>query len=165
MERELRRKQSILSITGAGVIAFGLWSFLKINLYFLMARDKYFSDLPAAEDVSSTLVNAIIYGFILLFAVLNLLLHIYIGRAAIYEALNSGKHRAYLGIVIIMIIANGLSVLVGITQLDFGADTFFDQIASELVDLTVFIMLIELASATTKIRKLRKTLCLPDGRE
>ena len=156
--RELRRRQSILSTTGLGVIAFGLWSFLKLNLYFLLGSDTLFGDIEFDPAFSRRVVLAASYVICMIVACIILLLHVRVGRGAIAEAKDGPKRYHYMGLAIGMAVFYIFSVALSLFTLDFDSSSFPDYLASILVDATSAIMLIELVASARRVRSIRQEL-------
>ena len=158
MEKELRRRQSILSTTGLGVIAFGLWSFLKFNLYFLLAGDTLYGDMEFDPVLDRKVIIALAYVVCMIIALIILLIHVKVGRNAIAEAKDGQKKYRYVGVCIAMIVFNIASITMTLFMLDLRSASFPDYIASIIVDTTLTIMLIELVAAARKVRYMRQEL-------
>ena len=166
MEKELRRRQSILSITGLGVMAFGLWDFLKLHLYFLLGRSFLLKSVEIESTISEKTVLIITYIVLLIVALTELLIRIYIGRGAVTESkdvLEPGQKKShYLGLAIFVIIVNAFFLAFSIIDIDALRSNFLDHIASLIVDTTSLIMLFELVSSARKVRELRQKLGISD---
>ena len=158
MERELRKRQNILYITGQGVIAFGLWSLIKNNLYLFLSAEELF---PETDEFSPKMQIAIIlitFLILLFFSSLELLLRIYVGRSAMNEAKGLKFRKHYVGFSRFLIAFYVFSVAIEILEIILpGVDvnSFPERFASVIVDTTSLIMLIELVSAAKKVRSLR----------
>ncbi|ETP73299.1 hypothetical protein UYO_0765 [Lachnospiraceae bacterium JC7] len=158
MEKELRRHQSILSVTGNGVMFLGMWSFLKINLYFLLGRDALLSDILPDESLDESTFLLILYIFSMIIASIELFFRIRVGRGAIAEARDKEKPKRYIGMAMTLIILYMLSVILTFFGLDIYKDNFWDQIASMIVDITSLVMLIELVSSANILRRIKQQI-------
>ena len=69
-EVKLRRYQNLLTLSGLGVIVFGLWSILKVFLILLLNDDTFSEMIKAAEVPDNSVTRLILY---LLLAVLLLI--------------------------------------------------------------------------------------------
>ena len=69
-EVKLRRYQNLLTLSGLGVIVFGLWSILKVFLILLLNDDTFSEMIEAAEVPDNSVTRLILY---LLLAVLPLI--------------------------------------------------------------------------------------------
>ena len=158
MERELRRRRSILSITGMGVIALGLWSFIKLNLYFLAAQNATIEGLGLADLSADERRTSFLFLYVvgLVLAVLELILRIYIGRSAIRDAKGAKKKSLYLVFAAILASLSAIYLCLDITSFDFHSNHVADSMASILVEITSLYIFIELLFAAIKIRLLRK---------
>ena len=136
-ESELRRGQNTLFILGGGVITFGVWSVVKMIMYFALDPAKYFhfDDIPQEYRL---LAMAFAYGIIALIVGLDVGLRFYVGLSARAEARGKKKSRAYI------IVA--------------APDNILDTAVSTIVDITAQITLIELVLTARRVQRLRKLL-------
>lgn len=155
MEKELRRRQSILSVTGNGVMFLGMWSFLKINLYFILGRSAFLEEIIQDESIDEGTLLLVMYIISMIIASLELFFRIRVGRGAIAEARDRNKPKRYIGMAMTLIILYAFAVIFTVLNLDFYKDTFWDQLASMIVDVTSLVMLIELVSSASVLRKLK----------
>ena len=158
MEREIRRRQSILSVTGNGVMFLGMWSFLKINLYFILGRGAILEDILTDESIDENTLLLIMYIISMILASLELFFRIRVGRGAIAESRDEKKPKRYIGLAMTLIILYVFSVIFTIFNLDFTKDSLWDQFASMIVDITSLVMLIELVSSASVLRKLKQQM-------
>ncbi len=162
-ETELRRGQNTLFILGGGVIAFGLWSVVKMIMYFAVDPLKYFQvdDIPQEYRL---LVMALVYGIVALIVGLDVGLRIYVGLSARAEARGKKKSRAYIIVAALMAAGNLLlflgSLLIIIFNPDTAPDNILDTLVSVIVDITAQITLIELFFTARNVQRLRKLLSL-----
>ncbi len=155
MEKEKRRRQSLVGITGIGVVIFGFWSFIKINLYFLLGRDHLISSSEFLNESDPMEALKAAYIILLVVAIIDLLLRIYIGKNAIFEAKNYHRRSHYIGVAIMLILFSLLNLFTAIISIDLTSEDLPDQFASFIVELTSLSMLIELVKSTWKLRELR----------
>lgn len=156
MGKEIRRNQSILSTTGRGVIFFGLWDIIKINLYFILGRDTLLAPVEADLTVNRSFLLTVVYVTVMIAACIFFLLRFYIGRCATREAKDNIK-KPYLGLVVFFIVFTVASMIVGITSVDTNG-SLLDQLASMLVDITSIVTFIELLTASRRLRNYRSQL-------
>lgn len=108
---KLRKYENILTISGIGVIAFGLWSVIKAALYFIVQPLDIVSIMPTEEVQAlgdlKVLMNGVVLGMILFVLMLDLLLRIYIGRSAIAVGRGRKKKKT---IYIILAVFVGMSL-------------------------------------------------------
>ena len=100
---KLRKYENTLSISGAAVIAFGLWSIIKAGLYLAAASPKELFGFFKPEDlekmntlnVSASGVTGIILFGIFSALFIDLLLRLYVGRAAGHENCSIRRSRKH----------------------------------------------------------------------
>ena len=160
-ESELRRGQNTLFILGGGVITFGVWSVVKMIMYFALDPAKYFhfDDIPQEYRL---LAMAFAYGIIALIVGLDVGLRFYVGLSARAEARGKKKSRAYI-IVAALMAAGNLLIFLGALWLAASAagvapDNILDTAVSTIVDITAQITLIELVLTARRVQRLRKLL-------
>lgn len=167
---KLRKYEHILAISGAGVIAFGLWSIVKAVIYVILSPVSQFSQVFTEEDMAQlnianvgereadiALIVLILFGM-----VLDVLLRIYVGRRAISEGRFNRKRR-FVYVVLAFFIAVGMLMQL-VRRLVFlfgpGSDPMPAVIramsVSWIVDVTSLLALIELIIAAIMVRRLRK---------
>ncbi len=159
MEKELRRNQISLVTFGTGVILLGVWSVLKSVLYVLAGPP-----LNLGEEIDPTvilitkIVSFIFIGFLI---TADILLRVYIGRAARAEGQGRKQKNRYLYLAGFVIAFNfaGLvfSVYYAVTA-GLGDLSRLDFAASCLVEVTSTILLFRLILAAKRVKKLRRAL-------
>ncbi|MBQ6401142.1 MAG: hypothetical protein IJI20_02510 [Firmicutes bacterium] len=185
---KLRKYESILVISGFGVIAFGLWSIIRAAIYyFLNPLDvlDYIEEADLVEIMAlgqeggveyiTDNLDAIITGFIFLVLGIDLLLRVYVGLSARRD----GRRRKKTVLYIIIAWFMAISMLGSVYS---TVDDFFrpiieainsnpgeayeetsasgDQAASVsiIVDITSMLVLVEVAFCGIMVRRLRKKL-------
>lgn len=81
METALRKEKSNLTLSGVGVIAFGVWFFVKTILYNLFAKS-YVTHFLGLDELSSSEGATVLFLWFLL-CFLGMALHLYIGLCAV----------------------------------------------------------------------------------
>ena len=152
MEKELRRRQSILSVTGNGVLFLGMWSFLKVNLYFILGRSSLLRAL-ADETMDEGTMLLISYIVSMIFVSVELFLRIRIRRSAIAESMGQKQKTGYIRLTIFLIILYSSSIIYSVFSLKINSANVWDQLASLMVDITSLVMMVELVSAARFIQR------------
>ena len=185
---KLRKYENILVISGFGVIAFGLWSIIRAAIYyFLNPLDlaNYLEESELTEIMAmgredgvefitenlATIVTVVIF----IGLAIDLLFRVYVGLSARKDGRRLKKSVLYIIIVWIMAII----MFAGIcsTFADFikpivdafsdNADAAFQETAkngdqaasvSIIVDITSFLVLLEVGISSVMVRRLRKQL-------
>lgn len=157
MQRELRKYENSLSVSGLVVILFGLWSVLKLGLRLV------FSTLGLMNPTEDTIVDPEIQkGFlylaiaILAVLILELGLRLYIGLTARAESRGKKKTVVYL-IIAVLLAAYSVYSLVALIR-SFAAVDFFESLVSVLVELSGLFALAELIFSSIKVKQIRKKM-------
>ena len=156
MDKQLRKSQSSLMISGIGVILFGAWTMAKIVLICIYSPQEIVSAGEAGESVPLVAVVLLMFLF---FLVPDLLLRIYVGLSACAEA--RGKKKGYGYIVVALIMSLGLAFVVGgslflfVVSGNWTAASFADLIIVSIVDVTSVSALAEVVVSSIRVKKLR----------
>lgn len=185
---KLRKNESILVISGFGVIAFGMWSVIRAAIYyFLNPLDvaNYIQESELDElmeigreegvEVITNNMGTLITVFILTALTVDLLLRVYVGLSARRDGRRLRKSGFYILVVWFMAISMFTSIVTTIDNFitpiiqafSENADAALeetgksgDQAASVsiIVDITSLLVLLELGVCSLRVRSLRKKL-------
>ena len=155
MEAEYRRQQTNLFFSGLAMIAFGLWSAIKLTMYTTMFPENI-EKLVTNEntkDVPLDVVIPIVIGVVIAFI---LVLHFFIGLSAVRDARRKTRLRIPNTVVAAMYAAAiFISNLMTIGHL--GEEGKAEDFAtSVLIDLTSIIALVIIITSSAKLSRLRK---------
>ena len=188
LQSKLKKYESILVISGLGVIAFGLWSIIRAGIYYFLYPLEITDYLEQADidemmdagreaginldtDIMATGLT------VLLFVVMaiDLLLRVYVGLSA--RAYGRGRRRRGFYIVIVWIMVIFMLITIGSTVDEYAESIIRvleaddpteveqtakrgDQAASVsfLVDITSLLVLFELGVCSVIVKRLRKKL-------
>jgi uncharacterized membrane protein len=162
--RQLRHDRDVLRMVGLGVIAFGLWSVVRVFMYIAIEKSQIYDLIKNAEktideiteenaDFVNTLVYFLFIAIIMIATLCDILVRLYVGRCAIAEAKGLRRGNAYLVIAGFMALLSLLMMVSALTGLKPDADVILDRLSTLLVELTSFITLIELFAAVYRIRR------------
>jgi hypothetical protein len=185
--RQLRKYESILVLSGSGVMIFGLWSIIRFALYYIIkpfdpeeyiGKSDYSELLTESSEVGvdhlAENMGTIIVVIVFTVLAIDLLLRIYIGMSA--RAYGRGKKSGFFIFAALLIaVFELLGIIVSVESfwapiiavireqsVDAYAETASsgDHVGSVsiFVDITSFLILIELVFSAFKVRKLRKAL-------
>ncbi len=173
MERELRRHQNRLMVSGSGVILFGVWSVVKMLLFFVLERKRVLAFLEDAmgdsADVGGGLTRALIeaIAFIFLFilvlilTIIALLVRLYLGISARKEGMGEKRGIAYVIVATLVLLFYIYSELYTLTHLGAPTDamtSMTDRVTALIVDFTAIVVLWELVISAIRVKKLKKQL-------
>lgn len=157
MEKELRKQQNILGISGLAVIAFGLWSLLKM-IVFAIATPGGFSEVIGIGTVEtdgelglSVYVIAAVIALLVDFAVRFL-----IGFSARAESKGKKKSIFYLLAAGFLVLLSVMSIITTFTTL--FVSSLLGGVVAIIVELTSLFAYLEVIISSVKCRKLRKKL-------
>ena len=163
----LRRDRNTLRIVGAGTIAFGIWSLVKVFTVLFIRRNEIITAVyeNAQENgLDVTEINrSLLFKMMLIMAMTMLIFDIasrlIVGLSAISEGNGRNMRFPYVILTCIMMlinISNIITLLTG-TQEDAGILTEVfnndSMLSSVLIELTSFIMLLEMTIASVRIRR------------
>ena len=149
-ERELRRYQNLLTVSGLGVIAFGVWSVLKTLLVFFFNKEE-FGEMP--EETWARVIMFVILGALLLIV---FLIHLFVGLSARAEGFGKKKGYAYIVVAILMTCMSVASIVM--IFLEIKETSIMELTVSLIVEATSLIVMIELLVAAFTVKKLRREL-------
>ena len=149
-ERKMRRYQNLLTVSGLGVIIFGLWSVLKTILLLFM-KEGILSEIP--DDTFVRVMFFLILGGILL---VDVLIRLYVGLSARAEGFGKKKGYGYVVIAILMALASLTSIV--LIFFDTNEQSIWELIVSVIVEATSLVVTIELLVAAFTVKKLKKEL-------
>lgn len=157
MDAKLRKHRYKLIYSGYAVIAFGVWTIIRMLLM------KFF-DPTGLEEIfgeSDPVSDELVFILIIVLLVADLVFRMYIGISAVNEGRGDRKAVIYVLLTIIYtafsLYSNALS-LAGL----FGGKFSTTSLAIAVVDLTTSVALIEIIVSSISIRRLMKLQ--PDGK-
>lgn len=151
-EVKLRRYRNLLTISGLGVIAFGLWSVLKTIMIMLLREDvrEYIRQIMP----DNTTVKLVVFGMLGGVLLFDLLLRLYVGLTARSEGFGKKKGYAYIVLAILMALGSVASIVILFS--DASSQDPLEMIVSFIVEATSLVILIELLVAAFTVKKLTK---------
>ncbi|MBO4913762.1 MAG: hypothetical protein J5449_01020 [Oscillospiraceae bacterium] len=160
MQRELRRNENTLVVAGLGIAAFGVWSIVKMVLMMTLQADKVLAELDVfGESVTREQAILIVSVIAVAIVLVDMLLRLYVGLSARKDGLGGKKKSTYIVVLCIMIVVTLFADWYSAANLsELSEDSALDTLASLAVELTSTVVMIELAVAAIKVRKLRKKL-------
>lgn len=151
---KLNKYRTNLTVSGTGIILFGVWDVVKLIMETIMGTDGA-DEMIRREDGGVSILSVTI---LILVMALILYIHFRIGRAAIANARGEARTNGYLV---------GCVIIAAITVLGFflygyaiatGTSTVSQVMISAIVDVTFLLNLIDMIRATMLIRKYEKAV-------
>ena len=165
-----RRDRNTLRIVGAGTIAFGIWSLVKVFTVLFIRRNEIITAMyeDAQEkgldvtEISPSLLFKMMLIMAMTMLIFDIASRLIVGLSAIYEGNGRNMRFPYVILTCIMMlinISNIITLLTG-TQEDAGILTEVfnndSMLSSVLIELTSFIMLLEMTIASVRIRRINR---------
>lgn len=152
MGAKTRRLESNLVTLGTGIIAFGLWAFIKLILTVILLGNAYYEDAGEEDQLAVVISTWVI-------AVLTVMMYVWLGMSA--RAEGKGKH-----VKPVYLFFTGMICVYGLAMIlleTFYLITDFIDIDDPLIliitifiDVTRMIFLIQLIYSSVALRKIRK---------
>jgi len=149
--KEIRRRkyESILRITGAGVVVFGLWSFAKVMIHVLFDFE-HVEEMAGYEFTNESKI--LLFVILVIIMAFDIMFRLYICKSAINEAKGKKTSSLYLVFSILIVI-----VTIGLSP-SYFTDYEFDleMIAGIITDVTSVIITVELICSAILIKRCKK---------
>ncbi len=149
-EIKMRRYQNLLTVSGLGVIIFGLWTVLKTILLLFLQEDLV-DDLP--DGLFYRVLFFTLIGGVLL---IDFLIRLFVGLSARAEGFGKKKGYGYIVVAILIAIASLASLV--LIFFDTADRSILELIVSFIVEATSMIATVELLVAAFTVKKLKKEL-------
>ena len=146
-EIKMRRYQNLLTVSGLGVIIFGLWTVLKTILLLFMQEDML-DDLP--DGLFYRVLFFTLIGGVLL---IDFLIRLFVGLSARAEGFGKKKGYGYIVVAILIAIASLASLV--LIFFDTADRSILELIVSFIVEGKSKIAPVELLVAAFTVRKLK----------
>lgn len=152
MGAKTRRLENNLVTLGTGIIAFGLWAFIKLILTVLFLGSAYFEDSPEEQRLAVIIATWVV-------AVLTLLMYGWLGLSARAEGNGKKKKPVYLFFVGMISVYSFAVILIETVYLITEINEIEDPLSlfiTIIIDVTRMIFLFELIYSSVTLRKIRK---------
>ena len=149
-EIKMRRYQNLLTVSGLGVIIFGLWTVLK-TILLLFLQENMVDDLP--DGLFYRVLFFTLIGGVLL---IDFLIRLFVGLSARAEGFGKKKGYGYIVVAILIAIASLASLV--LIFFDTADRSILELIVSFIVEATSTIATVELLVAAFTVKRLKKEL-------
>ncbi|MBR2086878.1 MAG: hypothetical protein IJ906_07060 [Oscillospiraceae bacterium] len=154
-ERELRRCRDHLASIGTGILMFGAWSVIKLNMELFVSKWDALETLPQEKRWIGVLILLVIDSFL---SLTILAWNLFVGLSARSEGRKGRKHVLYLVLAAGMIVLYIPTLIGEIEDFSDRFDNLGMGIVTVYIDLTIIVTLIELEYAAIKSKILQKKL-------
>ncbi len=166
METELRHQQYIVFYSGLAVLAFGIWSAIKLFISLSIRPVQWvdYLQITDLEDEYRGIFNALTTIFVYIVLFIDSIFRLYICRSAIKESLGRKKRVTYLIIALLLFVVNILLSLDTLQEMLHGIYSsrgFFaseDTLTTVFIEITSHLSLLMLVISGIRIRILRRKI-------
>lgn len=154
----LRRLENNLVISGTGLMAFTVWSIIRVLLFVYTFRDEVMILLREEGDWEGEdppLPLMLLY-FAIIFLVVALP-SLYVAKAARDEGRGRKSRRVYIVLAMLMLIPQASTAIYSVTDV-FIAEDIFAALVTASIDITVVAVLTETVTTAIRVKKYRKEL-------
>ncbi len=158
---DIRRYSNRLMVTGAGIMVLGVWSLVKTVMVAAFRTDDslhvMFNEIMTeteGDTYKAIVVFIVAAAIVLVVATVILSFHFYVFVNASREGRGGKKKNLYLVVAGLMICVSVFSMVSLIINFRSGESGIFDTFVSLVLEVTSFILLVELMHAAVKVRKL-----------
>ncbi|MBQ9679095.1 MAG: hypothetical protein IJV48_00220 [Ruminococcus sp.] len=157
-EVKLRRYRNLLTISGTGVIAFGVWSVIKTILFMTLTPDYLrlndIGDIGDIGEAGMTVVKIFAFTVLGVIMAIELLLRLYIGLSARAEGNGKKKRIVYVVVAASLLLLSLWSIITSLHVSEYGS--LLDMAVSLLLELTSAAAFFETIYASCMVRRLQK---------
>lgn len=148
----LRKAQTILSITGMGIVFFGLWDSIKAILVLVLFQTELIDQMNTTA-IPEPVYKAILYSISILAVLLAFLLRLYIGLSAAREARGIPQRKsAYIWLAGFLVLTAAFSSIYYLGQILQGTD-LGTSLASILLEFTSMLTSLQLVITASIVRR------------
>ena len=157
MEAAYRKHQTNLLFSGLAIMAFGLWSAVKLIVY-LTLHPEVITNIVAVEalEYSESKIKVFFFVFFGFFVFVSLMLHFFIGSSAVRDARRKTRLRIpYITVSVIyafLLITNGVHIFPTLAAEEGGGHLF----TTIVIDATSLLALAIIVVSSHKLNKIRK---------
>lgn len=148
MDKEIRRLENNLITLGTGVIAFGVWTFLKFVIYLIFGNE--------LDDQVTGIAKVVTIIILLILGALDMLLRLYIGASARSQGRGKKKSGFYIVITALMILVLTLTIGIEVYSTLRLEGGLIDDVITLIIDVTSLVILVDLMVSAVRLRKLKK---------
>ena len=153
MQRDLRRNENILAVSSLTMILFGVWTAIKLVLYFSLSEDG-FRAIP--KDAEGQLERLILIAILVLFIGGSMTFRLIVGLSARAESMGRKKGYGYVVLAVLILAADILALGFSLAHIEENFDSWMDLIITLFVEATSMLTIAELIVAAFRVKKLKR---------
>lgn len=156
MKRKIRKLRNELMISGCAVVAFGLWSFVKF-VFCIFLKPEYLEQMTEWDGIEDPGGSGkmIIYLFIIIILIIDMIFRVYIARRALMEARGKAAGSFYPAAAAAMALYSAYSIF----SLLFPEEpslSIMDTVVPAIVEMTSMFAMCELSVSAIRLRRILK---------
>ena len=153
MQRDLRRNENILSVSGVTVILFGVWTAIKLVLYFSLSEDG-FRAIPKGSE--GQLERLMLTAILVLFIGISMSSRLCVGLSARAESMGRKKGYGYMVLAVLILTADMVALGFSLADIEGNFDSWMDLVITLFVETTSMLTIAELIVAAFRVKKLKR---------
>ena len=153
MQRDLRRNENILAVSSLTMILFGVWTAIKLVLYFSLSEDG-FRAIP--KDAEGQLERLILIAILVLFICISMSTRLCVGLSARAESMGRKKGYGYVVLAVLILLADILALGFSLAHIEENFDSWMDMVITLFVETTSMLTIAELIVAAFRVKKLKR---------
>ena len=153
MQRDLRRNENILAVSSLTMILFGVWTAIKLVLYFSLSEDG-FRAIP--KDAEGQLERLILIAILVLFICISMSTRLCVGLSARAESMGRKKGYGYVVLAVLILVADILALGFSLAHIEENFDSWMDMVITLFVETTSMLTIAELIVAAFRVKKLKR---------
>ena len=154
MQAKLRKYRNHLATSGLGVIAFAIWTIVKVFLYSVLPSENAGETLFTDGFDDNVLVIAII--ILLALVVIDIGIRVFVGLSARAHARGKKKSLLYVIVTILLLVSSLINTYFMFTNI--SEYTIIGVIANLLFELSSVLVMLMLVISSLKVRSIEKKL-------
>ena len=153
MQRDLRRNENILAVSSLTMILFGVWTAIKLVLYFSLSEDG-FRAIP--KDAEGQLERLILIAILVLFICISMSTRLCVGLSARAESMGRKKGYGYVVLAVLILAVDILALGFSLAHIEENFDSWMDMVITMFVETTSMLTIAELIVAAFRVKKLKR---------
>ena len=156
--RRLRKSRSNLLVAGKAVLAFGVWTMMKLLLELFLGEDNLGTIIDETMGGTIEIQAAVVIGVFVIIGLIAVFVHFIIYRGSVREGHGKKGGFFYLLIAFIFIVFTIVSITYTVTHSDLYAGQRLRFYSSILFDLALLISCTDVFYNGIMCKRLKKTL-------
>ena len=156
--RRLRKSRSNLLVAGKAVLAFGVWTMMKLLLELFLGENNFGMSIDETMGGTIEIQAAVVIGVFVIIGLIAVFIHFIIYRGAVREGRGKKGGFFYLLVAFIFIVFTIVSITYTVTHSDLYAGQRLRFYSSILFDLALLISCTDVFYNGIMCKRLKKTL-------